>query len=165
MFKADAPAAVDLCNVPPAQQPMNSNTEVKKAEYRTWAQRVNHDVSEIINGRRSYQMTNGAKNDLCACMNLMDAKEPLEFDWDIELYTNPSVLKAPRVPTEKLGSIPMEKPYKDCDQPDDDYDDDDLDPVDRPDWNIGEVRILKLATTPFWGMARYIHTANECRSF
>ena len=37
---------------------------------------------------------------------------------------------------------------------DGDYDDDDLDPIARPEWNPGEVHILKLPETPFWGMAR-----------
>ena len=61
-------------------------------------------------------------------------------------------LRPPRVPSDKAGYLPGE--YKEAGPLGNDYDDDDLDPITRPDWNVGEVRIVKLSTTPFWAMAR-----------
>ena len=59
------------------------------------------------------------------------------------------------MPTAKVGTLPGDITVQD--QSDDDYDDDELDPVARPQWNLGEVRIVKLVTAPHWTMARLFY--------
>ena len=98
-------------------------------------------------------MSQTSKLDLCKCLNLLEGEVPLPFVWDISIYTDPPELKAARVPTAKVGSMPGDKTYEELS--DDDYDDDDLDPITRPQWNLGEVHIVKLSMAPHWTMARY----------
>ena len=88
-------------------------------------------------------MPKTAKLDLCACLNLIDGDDPLPFDWDISMYTNPPPLKAPRLATAKVGSLRGDKKYS-RPESEEDYDDEDLDSVARPQWSLGEVRIVKL---------------------
>jgi len=140
--------------VPDAQQPTQRNSKPDQESHKKWAAKVNEGVSAILTGRRKWEIPVKSQTDLCMCMNLLDAITPLPFSWDIDIYTNPPPLRAPRVPTEKVGSLIGDKPYKEFEDSDGDYDDDDLDPIARPEWNPGEVHILKLPETPFWGMAR-----------
>ena len=139
--------------MPDAQQSKHHNKEADKFSYRDWL-KVTSGVTQIITGRRGFTMPQTAKLDLCACLNLLDAEEPLPFTWDISLYTNPPELKAPRVPTDKIGSLPADKTHEQYADPEDDYDDDDLDSIARPEWNLGEVHVIKLPSAPFWTMAR-----------
>ena len=76
------------------------------------------------------------------------------------MHCAPSQLRPPRLPTSKIGSLPGDKPYKECDPLDDDYDEDGLDFIERPNWNLGEVHIMRQATPPYWGMARYFKFTN-----
>ena len=149
------PVAEDLNedNVPNAQQPMHDNKKKKKAEYRNWASKVTKGVTDIMNSRRANVMSHKAKLDLCTCMNLLDGTLPLPFIWDTGIYINPGALRLPRLPTAKVGSLPGDKTYREEVYSDDD-DDDLLDPIARPQWSMGQVRIVKLPTAPFWTMAR-----------
>jgi hypothetical protein len=156
VFKAEPPTAADLLDVPSAQQPGTDNTEVDKAKYREWSAKVCSGVTQIITGRRGNVMQLSQKKDLCACLNLLEGSQDLIFSWDINLYTDPPPMKAPRVPSIKVGSLLGDKTYRECDEPDDDYDEDDLDSIARPEWNLGEVRVVKQLTTPYWYLARYI---------
>jgi hypothetical protein len=145
--------------VPDAQQPMHENKENDKAAYREWASQVATGVTQILSGRRGDGIPHKAKLDLCACLNLIDAIDPLPFDWDISMYTNPPPMNAPRLATAKVGSLRGDKKYSHPES-DEDYDDDDLDSVARPQWSIGEVHILKLTVAPFWAMVRYTEMFN-----
>ena len=145
-------------NVPDAQQSMHTQeSEENQEKHQTWAQQVIKGVGEIISGRRGKELNLASRLDLCICMNLLKVETPLPFLWDIDIYTKPPPLKPPRVPTEEVRSLIGDKPYKECNDSDDDYDDDDLDPIARPEWTQGEVRIIKLGRTPFWAMARLLH--------
>lgn len=140
---------------------MHHNKEEDKAAYRDWATKVSTGVAQIINGRRT--INEKAKLDLCACLVLLDGKAPLPFDWDITLYTEPPALRAPRLPTAKVGPLPGDKGYKQYVDPEEDDDDGDLDdPIARPKWNLGEVQIVKMTAAPFWIMARYIDLNAVC---
>ena len=133
---------------------MHRNTDFKSKGHRKWATKVNRGVSEIITGRRGFFMSDAAKLDLCTCMDLLDAQEPLPFNWNIELYTKPPPLNPRRAPTTKVGKLPGDKTFDYYEGIENDYDEDDLDSVARPEWNPGEVRILKQTAPPFWAMAR-----------
>ena len=114
-------------NVPDAQQSMHTQeSEENQEKHQTWAQRVIKGVGEIISGRRGKELNLASRLDLCICMNLLPSL------WDIDIYTKLPPLKPPRVPTEGVGSLISDKPYKECNDSDDDYDDDDLDPIARP---------------------------------
>lgn len=154
VFKTNPPKPTDLLTVPNAQQPSRQNSEIDKARYREWASKVTSGVTHIITGRRGQAMTKEQKIDLCHCLNLLDSKSELMFDWDISLYTNPPELSAPRVPTAAVGSLTGDKTYRDYENPEEDYDEDEIDPIARPTWNLGEVRIVRLPFAPFWSMAR-----------
>ena len=69
--------------------------------------------------------------------------------WDITLSTNPPVLKLPRVPTDKVGSVPGDKTYQGQHESDEDSEDDPLEPIARPKWSMGQVHIIKQNTTPY----------------
>jgi len=64
-------------------------------------------------------------------MNLIDGIQPLPFMWDITLYTNPPVLKPPRVPSDKVGSVPGDKTYQGQHESDEDSEDDPLEPIEH----------------------------------
>ena len=130
---------------------MHDNKEADKATYREFVSKVTTGVTQIINGRRGHVMPMEAKKDLCACLNLLDATEPLPFLWDISLYENPQEIRPPRVRTSKVGALLGD--FKDLADDDDDID---LDPIARPEWNVGEVRIVKLSASPYWTLARLI---------
>jgi hypothetical protein len=155
VFKEEPPSAKDLINVPNAQQPAFNNKKEDKDKYNEWSSKVCKGVTNIMTGRRGKVMTIEQKQDLCACLDLLESHQSLMFSWDISLYVKPPALNPPRTPTAQIGSLPGDLKYED---PDDDYDDDDYDAVARPDWNLGEVRIVKQITTPFWYMARSILT-------
>ena len=133
---------------------MHGNNATDTAAYRDWASQVSTGVTQILSGRRGNVMPRKAKIDLCACLNLLDGNEPLPFAWDIGLYTNPPPLNAPRLATATVESQPGDRTCSRADS-DEDYDEDDLDAVARPQWSIGEVRIVKLTAAPYWAMARY----------
>ena len=142
--------------MPDSQQAMHDNNPTDKAAYRAWASQVSTGVHQILSGRRGNVMPQKPKLDLCACLNLLDGDDPLPFAWDTSLYTNPPPLSAPRLGTAKVGSQQGDRTYSRPDS-DEDYDDDDLDSVARPQWCAGEVRIVKLTEPPFWAMVRYIN--------
>lgn len=141
--------------MPDSQQPMHDNNANDEAAYREWASQVSKGVHQIISGPRGNIMPHTAKLDLCACLNLIDGEDPLSFAWDISMYTNPPPLNAPRLATDKVRSIRRDKAYSRPDS-DEDYDEEDLDTIARPQWNRGEVRILKMTEAPYWAMVRYI---------
>ena len=143
MFKESAPDPEDLLNVPDAQQPNKHGKAKNQMEHAQWAKKVNKGLTEVITGSRGSLLPEPSQIDLCKCMNLLTGATPLPFDWDIDLYTNPPELRRPRVPTDKVGTLPGDKGYKNIDEDgvDDDYDDDDYDPIKRPTWNDGEVHI------------------------
>lgn len=147
-----------------AQQPMHHNKEKETREFEEWAAVVSKGVSQIINGPRANVIPTKSQLDLAACLNLLEGSLPLPFDWDISIYTNPQELKAPRLPTAKVGTLPGDKSYKRADS-DDDYDDEDLDAVARPQWQMGEVRIVKMQVAPYWSMARYMAFFWKATSF
>jgi hypothetical protein len=152
VFKDEPPTANDLMNVPNAQQPAFNNKKEDQERYKEWSSKVCAGVTKIIGGRRGKIMTLAQKTDLCACLDLLESHQNLMFSWDISLYVDPPALKPPRIPTAQIGSLPGELKYED---PDDDYDDDGYDAIARPEWNFGEVRIVKQITTPYWYMVRY----------
>ena len=156
MFKDDAPEPEDLMDVPNTQQPNKHGKKKKQLEHISWAKKVNKGLTEVITGSRGCLLPEESQVDLCKCMNLLTGETPLPFDWDIDLYTNAPELRRPRVATDKIGALPGDEGYKsfDADGIEDDYDDDDLDPIKRPKWNRGEVHIIKLNAPPFWAMAR-----------
>lgn len=163
MFKEDPPSPVDLESVPDAQQPSNDNSEPDIDKHREWSSKVSTGVTQIIQGRRGNFMPTSAKLDLCACLNLHDGTEDLKFDWDTSIYTSPPPLKLPRLPTDKVGLLPGDKPYRLFEEPDEDYDEDGLDLIARPELNMGEVRVAKLTMPPFWAMIRLLfHADLEC---
>jgi hypothetical protein len=139
--------------VPCAQQPAHHNSENEKTKYLSWASKVTTGVTKILTGRRGNVIPTAAKIDLFACLILLDCKDTLHFSWDISLYTDPPALKAPRLPSQKVGSLPGDKAY---DEPGDDYDEEDFDSIARPEWNMGEVHVVKLLSAPYWCMARFV---------
>ena len=119
-----------------------------------WKDRVVAGVTQIIASRRGHYMAHSAKINLSKCLELMEGTQKLIFDWDISLYTSPPPLKAPRPPSEKVGAMTGEKKYPDFQELDIDDDNNDLDAVERPTWNIGEVHIARIALPPYWAMVR-----------
>ena len=102
-------------------------------------------------------MTQEAKLDLCACIDLLESTDDLMFDWDTTIYLNttlPSTSSRPR--KDIIGLLPKDMMYKDYVDPEDDYDDDDLDLVSRPTWCLGEVHVAKKSSHPYWKMIRYV---------
>lgn len=118
-----------------------------------WSSRVCAGVTKIITGRRGNVMEFKHKHDLCACLNLLESSQNLMFSWDISIYSNSPPLKQPRVASAQVGSLIGDLKYED---PEEDYDDEGYDAIARPEWNRGEVRIVKQITTPYWYMARYV---------
>ena len=131
---------------------MRGNNARDEKAYRDWASQIATGVEQIITGRRGTIMSRDAKLDLCNCLNLMDGKEPLPFDWDVTLYTNPPPLPTYGPPKKHVNSVNHTPPG---DASDEEYDLSDMDTVARPHWSIGEVHIVKLTASPFWTMARY----------
>ena len=138
--------------MPDAQQPNRDNRKPEIEKHVVWAKSVINGVTKIISGRRGVNMPLAAKLDLCACMDLLSSNSPLEFDWDISLYLNPPI-RRPSTQVTQVGTLPGYKAYVDEEESDDNAD---LDPIERPEWNLGEVRIVQVPTTPFWTMTRYI---------
>ena len=154
VFKSEAPKAVDLCNVPDAQQPNRNKSDVEKTKHVEWKNKVIDGVTKIIKGRRGKFMSYNVQIDLCKCLNLLDGANTLPFDWEISMYTNPPALKPPRLPTDKMGVMLGDKTYKDFQEPDIDDDNNDMDAIERPTWNLGEVHIARIPLPPYWAMVR-----------
>ena len=138
--------------MPDSQQPMHDNNAKETEAYHDWASEVSKGVHQILTGHRAHFIPEKSKLDLCACLNLLEGDDPLTFDWDITMYTNPPPLRAPRLQTAKVRG---EQKYSGPDS-DEDCDDDELDTIARPQWSIGEVRIVKMTVPPFWAMVRYV---------
>lgn len=134
---------------------MHHNPKDDVVAYRAWAGQVSAGVCQIINGQRIIPVP--SQLDLCRCLNLLAGEDPLPFDWDIDMYTNPPALKPPRLATASVGSQPGDKVHNECENSDDD--DEGLDAVARPLWTIGEVHVVKLPAPPHWTMARF------CKNF
>ena len=83
------------------------------------------------------------------CLGLLDAKEELPFIWDTSIYTNPGALREARLQG-AVGTLIGDTNYQ---EPGEDYDDDN-EATERPNWQLGEVRVIRLASPPFWAMAR-----------
>ena len=156
MFQDGAPLAADLLHVPPAQRSILKSSEQKKEvarveHYKTFVSEVSKGVMSIMMGPRSYVFSDANQVDLCACIDLIENERELAFDWDIKLYTNPPKLKAPRLPTEKMGAQIGDKAY---DEPADD-EDLDYDPVERPEVFRNDVHLIQMYNAPYWSLARY----------
>lgn len=84
------PAAVDLRDVGPAQQPTQGEASApdatKATEHRTWVKRVPNGTMKILEGDRRHTIPQRSKEDILYCLDLMSCKQPLQFDWNIELY-------------------------------------------------------------------------------
>lgn len=151
MFKDSAPKPDDLCTVPPAQQPGRHNAVAEIEKHVNFTKAVNAGVTNILTGRRGFAISHKSKLDLCHCMNLLESKEDLDCDWDFSFFASPSRLKSPRLATEKVGKLAGDKQY---DEPSDD-DDIDYDPIERPEWTMGEVHIVAMPKSPYWTLARF----------
>jgi hypothetical protein len=146
------PQPTDLLNVGVAQQPKRHGKPKKIAAYKTWSDKVNKGVSQIITGRRVIPQT--AQLDLCDCLNLIEAAHELPFDWDISLYTEPPASRPARLATARMGSLLGDKTHRQYTEPGEDDDLDDLDDIKRPAWNLGEARIISMQEPPFWALVR-----------
>ena len=68
----------------------------------------------------------------------------------------PAEARPPRLPTQKIGTMLGDKKYRAYEDPDEDYDEEDLDAIDRPKWSVNEVHVVQMPTTPFWFLARFV---------
>jgi hypothetical protein len=154
-----APEPSELTEVGPAQQQNDFvGSTQKKArtaqKHANWVKKVRKGVFKILEGDRRFLISDVAKEDIIQCLDLMGCSQPLPFDWDCTLYTNPPVLRRPRGPTDEIGIL-------EGDLREEENSEEEQDAVERPKWTVNEVHLIGLEAPPYWALAKYL----TCYSF
>jgi hypothetical protein len=128
-------------------------SQLKVADHKTWYKRIVKGTMKILEGPRRHVISQASKEDLLHCLNLMSCKEPLEFDWNVNVYTSPQALRQPRVHSSEAGHLEGDD-WKDG------IDEDEDDDAERPTWARGEVHLIATEAPPWWALARCILFVN-----
>jgi hypothetical protein len=155
------PLPCELAEVPHAQQQHHSMGSAKAKEkqamqHMAWVKRVEKGIHKIVEGPRRIKMNEKSKHDLLLCLELMGCKDTLQFDWKLELYTNPPALRSPRIDNDDVGLLEgdsREEVNTDEEQEEDG--------IPRPNWTRKEVHIIAVEAHPYWAMARHQRKQNQ----
>ena len=138
-------------NVSPAQQPHNDRRQATVQEFEEFTDKVTKGVTRILQSERGQRLSEIEQLDLCTCMTLLESKDELAFDWDINIYRNPPALKTARVATDKVGTLLGDEEYgRTSDDDGSEYDND----SERPQYILNEVYLVRLSATPYWSLGR-----------